>query len=79
MRANIEATRGAVFAEKAFMILAHQLGRAAAQTAVAEALKARTLREGLAHILTPEQIETIDRPEDYLGAAEMFRCRLLDS
>lgn len=78
MRANIEATAGAIFAEKAVMLLASQMGRAAAQARVAEALTAATLREGLVHLLTPEQLETIDRPEDYLGAAEEFRRRLLE-
>lgn len=78
MRANIEATAGAVFAEKAVMLLAPRMGRAAAQARVAEALKAASLRGSLAHLLTPEQLETIDRPEDYLGAAEEFRRRLLE-
>jgi 3-carboxy-cis,cis-muconate cycloisomerase len=78
MRANIEATAGAIFAEKAVMLLAPQMGRAAAQARVAEALESETLREGLAHLLTAEQLETIDRPEDYLGAAEEFRLRLLE-
>ncbi|HUK18134.1 MAG TPA: lyase family protein [Bryobacteraceae bacterium] len=78
MRANIEATHGAVFAEKAVMLLAPKLGREAAQSLVAEALKAKTLRQGLAHVLTPEQLETLASPEDYLGAAETFRRRLLE-
>jgi 3-carboxy-cis,cis-muconate cycloisomerase len=69
MRANIAATQGAVFAEKAAMLL----GRAP----VAEALQGKSLREGLAHLLTPEQLQTIDCPDDYLGAAETFRRRLL--
>lgn len=73
MRANLEATHGAVFAEKAMMLL----GRGA-HTAIAEAIRGKTLRDGLTHLLTPQQLETIDRPEDYLGAAETFRRRLLD-
>jgi 3-carboxy-cis,cis-muconate cycloisomerase len=73
MRANIDATKGAVFAEKAAMLL----GRSA-HTVIAEAIKGKTLREGLTNLLTPEQLEGIDRPEDYLGAAEMFRRRLLE-
>jgi 3-carboxy-cis,cis-muconate cycloisomerase len=79
MRANLEATRGAVFAEKVVMLLAPRMGRAAAQSAVAEALKASTLGEGLASLLTPKELETLDRPEDYLGAAETFRRRLLEN
>jgi 3-carboxy-cis,cis-muconate cycloisomerase len=78
MRANIEATRGAVFAEKAAMLLAPRLGRSAAQSAVADALNRTTLRDGLAQLLTPEQLAALDSPEDYLGAAEIFRRRLLE-
>jgi 3-carboxy-cis,cis-muconate cycloisomerase len=84
MRANIAATQGAAFAEKAAMLLAPELGRAAAQAVVAEAAKDRDLRQGLAHhpraaaLLTPQQIQAIDRPEEYLGAAEAFRRRLLE-
>lgn len=72
MRANIEATNGAVFAEKAAMLL----GRSA-RTTIAEASKGK-LRDGLQHLLTPQQLENLDNPEDYLGSAETFRRRLLD-
>jgi 3-carboxy-cis,cis-muconate cycloisomerase len=78
MRANLEATQGAVFAEKAAMLLAPQMGREAAQKLVAEALKKGTLRDGLAHALTREQLESLDSPEDYLGSAETFRRQLLE-
>jgi 3-carboxy-cis,cis-muconate cycloisomerase len=78
MRANIEATGGAVFAEKAAMLLAPRMGRSGAQAAVAAALAKQPLREGLAELLTPAQLETIDTPEDYLGAAETLRRRLLE-
>jgi 3-carboxy-cis,cis-muconate cycloisomerase len=77
MRANLEATHGSVFAEKAAMLLASRFGRTRAQSLVAEAMRGNTLREGLAHLLTPEQLASIDSPEDYLGAAETFRRRLL--
>jgi 3-carboxy-cis,cis-muconate cycloisomerase len=77
MRANIESTQGAVFAEKAAMLLAPQMGRTKAQALVAEALKGKSLRQGLERLLTPDLLKTIDRPEDYLGAAEIFRQRLL--
>ena len=77
MRANIDATRGAVFAEKAAMLLAPQMGRTKVQALVAEALKGKNLREGMERLLTPDQLQSIDRPEDYLGAAETFRQRLL--
>jgi 3-carboxy-cis,cis-muconate cycloisomerase len=78
MRANIEATHGAVFAEKAAMLLAPRMGRAAAQAAVAAALEKQPLREGLAELLSAEQLRSIDLPEDYLGAAETLRRRLLE-
>jgi 3-carboxy-cis,cis-muconate cycloisomerase len=78
MRANIEATEGAVFAEKAVMLLAPRIGRAAAQSLVAGAIARKNLRDALGQHLTAEQIQTIDCPEDYLGAAETFRRRLLE-
>jgi 3-carboxy-cis,cis-muconate cycloisomerase len=78
MRANIEATKGAVFAEKAAMLLAPRMGRSAAQELVALALNGTTLRDGLAGQLTPEQLKMLECPEDYLGAAEAFRRRLLE-
>jgi len=84
MRANIARTRGSVFAEKAAMLLAPKLGRTAAQELIAKAARSEPLREALAQdpqiaaLLKPHQIETIDSPEDYLGAAEIFRRRLLE-
>jgi 3-carboxy-cis,cis-muconate cycloisomerase len=84
MRFNIARTRGSVFAEKAAMLLAPKLGRTAAQALVAEAAKGQSLRDGLAKdariaaLLSPHEIETIDSPVDYLGAAEFFRQRLLE-
>ena len=78
MRANIEATGGAVFAEKAAMLLAPRMGRTAAQSAVAAALQAHTLREGLSELLTPAESRDLEIPEDYLGAAEALRRRLLE-
>ena len=83
MRANIAATQGAIFAEKAAMLLTPKLGRTGARLLVAEAARDQPLREGLAQnpqaasLLTPQQIAAIDRPEEYLGAAEIFRRRLL--
>jgi 3-carboxy-cis,cis-muconate cycloisomerase len=72
MRANIEATKGAVFAEKAMVLL----GRSSFAS-ISEAIQGKTLRDGLTHLLTPEQLGKLDQPEDYLGAAEIFRRRLL--
>lgn len=89
MRANLAATHGVIFTEKLAMLLAPKLGRDAAHALLADAAReasqtARPLREILrqkreiASLLTAKQIENIDRPEDYLGAAEEFRKRLLE-
>ncbi len=78
MRANIEAPGGAVFAEKAAMLLAPRMGRMAAQSAVSAALQNGPVRESLATLLTPAELQRIDIPEDYLGAAETLRRRLLE-
>ena len=64
MRANIEATDGAVFSEKAMMLLAPQIGRDAAHKAVQDGVP---------------DIPGLRVPEDYLGSAEMFRKRLLEA
>jgi 3-carboxy-cis,cis-muconate cycloisomerase len=77
MRSNIDATHGAVFAEKAAMMLASTVGRSRAQAMVAEATRQNNLREGLAARMSPNEIADIDCPEKYLGSAEIFRRRLL--
>ncbi len=69
MRRNIEATRGAVFAEKAMMLLAREMGREAAHRAVEEAVR----QTG-----SPPELPGLCEPEDYLGSAEAFRLRLLE-
>jgi 3-carboxy-cis,cis-muconate cycloisomerase len=87
MRANIEATRGAVFAERAMILLAAALGRDAAHTLVEKAAKqsaaeGRHLAEALAEI--PEVTKTLDAqalrdletPQAYLGVTEELRKRL---
>jgi len=88
MRANLEANQGLVFAEKASMLLASRLGRAAAHKLLQEATRRslaqkRRLAEVLGEI--PEAAQQLDSgdlskledPEDYLGSAEAFRQRLL--
>jgi 3-carboxy-cis,cis-muconate cycloisomerase len=69
MRRNIEATQGAVFAEKAVMLLAREMGREAAHRAVEESVR----QTG-----SPPALPGLLDPEDYLGSAEAFRLRLLD-
>ena len=59
MRRNLDETQGAIFAERAMLRWAPELGRAAAQKRAAE---------------LPADVQ---RPEDYLGTAEVFRTRLV--
>ena len=68
MRSNIDATRGAVFAEKAVMLLAPEMGRDAAYRAVEESIR----QTG-----APPDLPGLSTPENYLGCADMFRRRLL--
>ena len=84
MRANLKATNGLIFAERAMMLLAPKLGRdeahklmeSAAKTCVSEGMR---LVEVLARM--PEVTEHIDSrvlrklesPQEYLGSAEEFR------
>ena len=88
MRANVEATRGAIFAERALTLLAPSLGRDAAARLVAGALDAmtregQTLGQALAatqeasRVLAAEDLAGLETPEAYLGAAEVLRQRLL--
>jgi 3-carboxy-cis,cis-muconate cycloisomerase len=88
MRANIAATGGAVFAERAMMLLAPSLGREAARELVGRASReaiagGRGFSESLAAFpevsqrLTPADLATLDNPEAYLGVAERLRLRLL--
>ena len=88
MRANIEATHGAIFAERAAMLLGAKLGRDAAHALLQDAARKtskqkRSLSQVLAEI--PEAASHLDRatlrrlemPEEYLGSAEIFRKALL--
>ena len=88
MRQNIEATEGAIFAERAMMLLGSALGRDIAHRIVEEATRrgaaqgrrlAEVLRENpeVMRHLTKEMLDRLEKPEEYLGAAEVFRKRLL--
>jgi 3-carboxy-cis,cis-muconate cycloisomerase len=88
MRSNIERTRGVIFAERVMMLVAEMAGKDVAHDVVSRALEKtratdQTFREALLSLpeiellLTPEQRRTIDTPEEYLGAAEALRVRLL--
>ena len=88
MRANLEATRGVVFAEKVMMLLGASLGRDGAHHLLAEA-SARSIAEGrrlidvlseipeVARLIPPAALAELDSPEAYLGAAETLRRRLI--
>jgi 3-carboxy-cis,cis-muconate cycloisomerase len=68
MRSNIHATGGAVFAEKAVVHMARELGKDAARQKVEDAIRETG---------APPPIPGLDEPEAYLGSAEAFRRRLL--
>jgi len=89
MRANITATRGTVFAERAMTLLSPIVGRDEAATLIARAVEdARLGRQtfgaalsastrdhaALAHV----DLSDLDEPDAYLGAAEHFRRHLID-
>jgi 3-carboxy-cis,cis-muconate cycloisomerase len=90
MRANIERTNGAVFAERAVLSAAGALGRDEAHRMVQAAL-ARSRSSGasladalratpeLAGALTEDGLQVLDEASSYLGMAETFRRRLLAS
>jgi len=88
MRKNIEATLGAVFAERAMVLLGAALGRDVAYELVEEgARKSIAERRRLAEVLAeiPEVSKVLDKktlreleaPEKYLGVAIELRKRLL--
>jgi 3-carboxy-cis,cis-muconate cycloisomerase len=90
MRANIEATKGVIFAERAMILLGTSLGRDVAHKLLEEATrKSVAQRRSLSQVLSemPEVTSRLDAsvlrelevPEQYLGAAEGFRQALVSS
>jgi 3-carboxy-cis,cis-muconate cycloisomerase len=88
MRANVEATHGVVFAERAMMQLGPALGRDRAHELVSRAAEAAirngtSLSDGLgampevAAAMSAKDMASLDQPEEYLGAAEAMRKALL--
>jgi 3-carboxy-cis,cis-muconate cycloisomerase len=88
MRANIEATRGVIFAERAMMLLGEKLGRHVGHKLLEEATlqgvkEGRHLVDVLAEIpevaqhLDSGTIRELEVPEQYLGMADEFRIRLM--
>jgi 3-carboxy-cis,cis-muconate cycloisomerase len=88
MRANIDATHGVIFAERAMMLLGEKLGRDVAHKLMNDATRQsieqnRHLAAVLAEMpevtrhLDLATLQAIERPEEYLGSADAFRKRLL--
>jgi len=88
MRLNIENTNGAIFAERAMMLLGAKLGRDVAHKVVEAAVR-KSVKEGrhLAAVLaeTSEvtthlghaELKQLETPAKYLGSAEVFRKALV--
>ncbi len=90
MRANIDATQGAIFAERAMILLGEKLGRDVAHTLIDEAIRQSTAQGHRRHLyevlgempevsrhLDRETLQHIEASEEYLGSADAFRRRLL--
>jgi 3-carboxy-cis,cis-muconate cycloisomerase len=88
MRANLDATRGVIFAERAMMLLGEKLGRDVAHKLLEEATRqcvgqGRHLADVLSEMpdvtrhLEPATLQKLEAPEEYLGSADEFRKRLL--
>ena len=88
MRANIENMHGAIFAERAMMLLGAKMGRDVAHRLLDAAVR-RSVKEGrhLVAVLAemPEvtaylgsaELKDLETPERYLGSAEAFRKALV--
>lgn len=90
MRRNLENTNGLIFAERAMMLLGAKLGRDVAHTILEAAVK-KSVKEGrgLSDVLaessdvtthlSPDELQQLETPEQYLGSAEAFRQALIAS
>ena len=90
MRANLEATHGVIFAERAMMLLGAALGRDVAHGLLEEATR-RSVAQGkhladamaempeVAGHIDASVLRELELPEEYLGSAEKFREALLSS
>jgi 3-carboxy-cis,cis-muconate cycloisomerase len=88
MRANVGATGGVIFAERAMVLLAPSLGRDAAGRLIAAAIE-RARNDGTTFVdalsadararsaIAPADLATLGSPEAYLGVAEELRRRLI--
>jgi 3-carboxy-cis,cis-muconate cycloisomerase len=88
MRANLDATGGTIFAERAVQLLSPSLGRDRAEQVVAEAIAASRGSDvpfsaalkaaaGQDRALPSGILDGIDDPGRYLGSAEWIRTQLL--
>ena len=86
MKQNIESTHGAIFAEKAALLLSGKTGREAAHQILERAtdpkrFRGRRLSQMLAESpkaqLDKAALAKLEDPEDYLGSAQEFTARLL--
>ena len=90
MRANLEATHGTIFAERATMLLSGKLGRELTSSLIERAV-AETVATGrnfvdvlagmreVVEALDAATLRDLQSAESYLGAAEEFRRRLAQS
>jgi len=87
MRLNLENTNGAVFAERAMMLLGAKLGRdsahkileAASRKSVEQGRNLSAVLAGIPEVMThlgAAGLKQLDTPEQYLGSAEAFRRAL---
>jgi 3-carboxy-cis,cis-muconate cycloisomerase len=88
MRHNLDATQGLIFGEAVTMALGKHIGKAAAHKLVGDA--SRRARESGKHLrevleqeesvterLSSAELDTLFRPENYLGSAEQFVDRVI--
>jgi len=89
MRANLDATHGTIFAERATLLLAERLGREKASALVNRAIEEslatqRNFVDVLAEspqataVLDAAALHDLRSPEHYLGVAEQFRRNLIE-
>jgi 3-carboxy-cis,cis-muconate cycloisomerase len=90
MRANIDATQGRIFSERAMILLGAKIGRDKAHKLVQEATRrsveqGKRLKDVLSEMkevtlhMSVQDLNALEDPEGYLGSAEAFRQRLLGS
>jgi 3-carboxy-cis,cis-muconate cycloisomerase len=88
MSANIDATHGTIFSERAMILLARKIGRDKAKEIVEQAARksleqkrrlSEVLRESpeAAQHLGDDDLQNLENPQEYLGVADEFRKRLL--